>query len=123
MMDEIVKVREKFNKISEYWTPGIIAELNGHQVKIAKVKGEFVWHDHEKEDELFYIVKGRLHIDFEDRTITLEEGDMYVVKKKTRHRPRTDEGKEAWIMLLEPKSTLHTGNEKSDLTNNEQQYL
>lgn len=121
-MTDIVKIEEKFARIDSYWSPKIVAEVNGQYVKIAKVKGEFVWHDHKLEDELFYIYKGQLWIDFEDRSICLEQGDMHVVRKGILHRPRTNE-QEAWIVLFEPKSTKHSGDEESELTNNNREFV
>jgi len=120
-MNEI-NLKDKFNKFEEHWSPKIIGECNGQLIKIAKVKGEFVWHDHAHEDELFYVVKGTLFIDLEEKTMELNEGEMTVIQKGVRHRPRTD-NEEAWIMLIEPKSTKHTGDVQSDLTNNEQAQI
>jgi mannose-6-phosphate isomerase-like protein (cupin superfamily) len=101
-------LKAKFDLFDEYWTPKIIAELNDQYVKIAKLKGEFIWHDHEHEDELFYIVKGSLLIEFRDRNdVLLNEGDMYVVPAGVEHNPVAEN--ECWVMLVEPKTTLHTG--------------
>ena len=112
-----INVFEKFGKFQEHWTPKLIAELNGQAVKLAKVSGEFVWHDHADEDELFLVFKGRLFIDlWEGETITLGEGELYVVPRGVRHRPRTEAGREAWIMLLEPLTTRHTGDVRHALT-------
>lgn len=99
---------KKFDAINEYWTPGIIAELNDQYVKIAKLKGEFIWHDHEKEDELFFIVNGELLLRFKDRDdIILSEGELYTVPAGVEHLPVAEE--ECWVMLIEPKTTAHTG--------------
>lgn len=106
---------EKFSKFNEYWTPKIIAECNGQLVKLAKAKGEFVWHKHENEDEMFIVFKGKLIIDFRDKTIELNQGEMMVVPKGVEHRPRTV-NEEALVMVIEPKSTYHTGNVKNDMT-------
>jgi len=111
---EKVNIAEKFAKISEYWKPYIAGELNGQLVKLDKLKGEFVWHHHENEDELFLVVKGRFRIEFRDRTIWLEEGEFVVVPRGVEHKPVADE--EAWIMLFEPASTLNTGNVQNELT-------
>jgi len=99
-----------FESITDYWSPKIIGEVNGQYIKIAKLKGAFVWHKHEKEDELFLIVKGELTIELKDITVHLKEGDGYVVPKNTLHNPSCKE--ECWVMLIEPKETLHTGNVK-----------
>jgi len=109
-----VNINEKFGLINELWTPKIIGELNGQDVKLAKVKGEFVWHNHRNEDELFLIVKGSLKIDFEGESVTLNEGEMLVIPRGVEHRPVAEE--EAWILLFEPQSTKHTGDVKSNLT-------
>lgn len=98
----------KFDLFDEFWTPKIVGELNDQFVKIAKLKGEFIWHDHENEDELFYIVKGTLILKFRDRDqVLLNEGDIFVVPAGVEHLPIAE--KECWVMLIEPKSTLHTG--------------
>lgn len=103
----------KFDLFNEYWTPKIIAELNDQYVKIAKLKGEFIWHSHDHEDELFYIVKGTLLIKFRDRNdILLNEGDMYVVPAGVEHNPVAEN--ECWVMLVEPKTTLHTGSSQTE---------
>lgn len=108
-------LKEKFELFDEYWTPKIIGELNGQYVKVAKLKGEFIWHHHEKEDELFYVVKGSLLLRFRDRKDELlEEGEMYVVPAGADHLPIAEE--ECWVVLIEPKSTEHTGSTKIEQT-------
>ena len=92
----------------------LLQKLNGQQVKISKVKGEFVWHDHKDEDELFYILKGNLIMEFRDKKVHVNEGEMIVVPKGVEHRPIAEE--EVWIMLFEPDKIKHTGEVKSDLT-------
>lgn len=113
MIDK-VNIAEKFELINEYWSPKIIGELNGQQVKLAKLKGEFHFHHHEHEDELFYIVKGKLKMEYRDKTLELNEGEMIVVPRGVEHKPVADE--EVWVMLFEPASTLNTGNVKNDRT-------
>jgi mannose-6-phosphate isomerase-like protein (cupin superfamily) len=101
-------LKEKFGLFDEYWTPKIVGELNEQYVKLAKLKGEFIWHSHENEDELFYIIKGKLTLKFrEDKEMTLNEGEMYIVPAGVEHFPLAKE--ECWVMLIEPKSTEHTG--------------
>jgi len=112
-----VNLEEKLSQIQEHWTPHIIAELNGQQVKLAKLKGEFVWHKHDNEDELFYVIKGQLQILFEDKTVHLGPGEMLVVPKGVSHKPVAEE--EVEILLFEPASTLNTGDAKSSLTQRE----
>lgn len=102
-----INLKKKFELFDELWTPKIIAEANGQLVKLAKLKGEFVWHNHAAEDELFYIVKGELLLKFKNREVLLSEGELYVVPKGEDHLPVAEE--ECWVMLIEPKGTKHTG--------------
>ena len=111
---EKVNVAEKFKQISEYWKPYIVAELNGQQVKLDKLKGEFIWHHHENEDEMFLVVKGRFRMEFRDRHVWLEEGEFIVVPRGVEHRSVAET--EAHILLFEPASTLNTGNVRNELT-------
>lgn len=108
MTNEKVNLKEKLAQFDEYWSPRIVGKLNGQLVKLAKLKGEFVWHHHDHEDELFYVLKGQLKMELRDRTEILNEGDMFIVPKGVEHRPVADE--EVHIMLFEPESTLNTGN-------------
>ena len=109
-----VNIAEKFSKISEYWKPYIAAELNGQHVKLDKLMGEFVFHHHEHEDEMFLVVKGRFRMEFRDRREWIEEGEFIVVPRGVEHRPVAEE--ECWIMLFEPASTLNTGNVVNERT-------
>jgi mannose-6-phosphate isomerase-like protein (cupin superfamily) len=93
--------------LTEFWSPRVIAEVDDAYIKVAKVKGTFTWHSHADEDELFYVLKGRLRIEMEHETVELADGDMYVVPKGIRHNPIADD--ECHLMLIERKSTLHTG--------------
>jgi len=102
-----INLLEKFSLFNDQWSPKIIAESNGQLIKLAKIEGEFVWHNHPDEDEVFFIVKGNLLIKFRDRDIHLKEGDLYVVPKGEDHFPVAEE--ECWVMLVEPKGTKHTG--------------
>ena len=111
---EKVNIAEKFDLFEEYWTPKIIGQLNGQDVKIAKVKGEFVWHDHANEDEMFLIIKGTLKLEFRDRTITLHQGEMLVIPKGIEHKPIAEE--EVHLFLFEPTSTKHTGEIVHEMT-------
>ena len=113
-MPEKINLAEKFSRITEYWKPCIAGELNGQLVKLDKLKGEFVWHHHENEDEMFLVVKGRFRIEFRDRTVWLEEGEFIVVPRGVEHKPGADE--EAWILLFEPASTVNTGNVENEFT-------
>jgi mannose-6-phosphate isomerase-like protein (cupin superfamily) len=111
---DVINLNEKFNLFNEHWTPKLLGELNGQSVKIAKVKGEFVWHNHKNEDELFFIIKGTLKIELKNKTITLNEGEMTIIPRGVEHRPVAEE--EVWLMLFEPSDTKHTGNVDHELT-------
>lgn len=111
-MVQKVNVADKFELFDDYWSPKIIGELNDFHVKAVKVKGEFVWHAHENEDELFYVVKGRLRIKLRDGEIQLEPGEFAVIPRQVEHLPIAEE--EAHILLLEPKTTVNTGTASSE---------
>jgi mannose-6-phosphate isomerase-like protein (cupin superfamily) len=111
---EKVNLAQKFSLFSEHWSPKIAGELNDSYVKLVKLKGEFVWHHHENEDEMFLVVKGRLLIRLRDRDVWLEEGEFFIVPKGVEHLPVAEE--EAHVLLLEPKSTLNTGNLHNERT-------
>ncbi len=104
---ERINLQEKFAMIHEQWSPRVIAELNGQFVKLAKIEGEFVWHAHAEEDELFLVVRGQLVIEFRDRTVQLGEGDLCVVPRGVEHRPIAEQ--EVEVLLFEPVTTKHTG--------------
>ena len=109
-----INLAQKFSQFNGHWSPKIVGELNGQHVKLAKVKGEFVWHDHRDEDELFFVVKGTLRIEFRDKTITLNEGEMLIVPRGVEHNPVADE--EVWLMLFEPADIKHTGEVEDERT-------
>jgi len=111
---EKVNLREKLTLFHDHWNPRIVGELNGQHVKLAKLKGEFVWHKHDQEDELFYVLNGQLKMEFRDKTIDLNEGEFLIVPKGVEHRPVAEA--EVCIMLFEPASTLNTGDVTNDLT-------
>src|SRR6478735_10485793 len=102
-----VNLMGKFGLFNEHWSPKVVGELNGQQVKLVKFQGEFVWHHHDHEDELFLVVKGRFRMEFRDRHVWLEEGEFLIVPRSVEHRPVADE--EAHVLLFEPASTLNTG--------------
>ncbi len=110
-----------FSKVSEYWTPKILAEMNDYQFKIAKIKGEFTWHNHKKTDEAFIIIEGSMKIALNDRIINLSEGDLYIVPKGVEHKPFAD--KECKIMLIELKGTQNTGAITNRLTAENNQWI
>lgn len=103
-----INLEEKFSAIAEHWHPYIIGELNENHIKLAKLKGEFVWHNHPEEDEMFVVVSGTLMVDFRDKTVKVNPGEILLVPKGVEHRPWTN-GEEVKVMLVEPKSTKHTG--------------
>jgi mannose-6-phosphate isomerase-like protein (cupin superfamily) len=105
---EKVNLAQKFSMFNDYWSPKIVGELNDSHIKLVKLKGEFVWHHHETEDELFLVVKGSLLIKLRDQDIFLEEGEFVIIPRGVEHLPIADE--EAYVLLLEPKTTLNTGN-------------
>ena len=111
-----INIMKKFSLFNEKWTPKIIAELNDQLVKICKLKDDFVWHSHENEDELFMVFKGTLFIDFRDgSTAEVNEGEIIIIPKGIEHRPYTN-GDIVFNLLFEPKTTMHTGNIKSNMT-------
>ena len=109
-----VNIEEKLALFDEHWKPKIAGELNGQYVKLVKFIGEFVWHHHDEEDELFLVVKGRFRMEFRDRSVLVEEGEFIVVPRGVEHRPVADE--EAHVLLFEPASTLNTGNVRDERT-------
>jgi mannose-6-phosphate isomerase-like protein (cupin superfamily) len=109
-----VNLQDKFSKFSAHWSPKIIAQMNDYHFKLAKVRGEFVWHDHPETDEVFLVVKGRLDIHFRDGMVTLNEGEMFVVPKGVEHKPVAE--KECHILLIEPAGTVNTGNVVNEKT-------
>ncbi len=117
-----VNLKEKFSKFSEHWHPYIIGELNENHIKIAKVKGELIWHKHDHEDELFIVLEGTLMMDFRDKTIATKPGEILVVPKGVEHKPWTRD-EEVKIMLVEPKSTKHTGDLIVEQTVTDQKWI
>ena len=109
-----VNLAEKFRQFNEHWSPKIVGELNDSYVKLVKVQGEFVWHHHELEDELFLVVKGRLLLKFLDRDVSVGEGEFIIVPRGVEHRPFAEA--ECEVMLFEPTSTLNTGNVEDEFT-------
>ena len=112
-----VNLLSKFELFTEFWSPKIVGELNGQHVKLVKFKGPFVWHYHEHEDELFYVVRGSFVMELRDKNIELNEGDFLIVPRGVEHRPNATE--EVWVMLFEPATTLNTGNTEGEFTKKE----
>lgn len=105
---EKVNINDKLSLFTDYWNPRIVGELNGQHVKLAKLKGEFVWHKHDNEDEMFFVIKGEFKMEFRDKVVKLKENDFLIVPKGIEHRPVAEN--EVSIMLFEPNTTLNTGN-------------
>jgi len=116
-----VNINQKLSLFHEYWSPKIVGELNGQYVKLVKFKGEFVWHKHENEGELFLVVKGKFKINFRDKTVELNENEFLVVPKGVEHKPVAEE--EVSVLLFEPKTTLNTGNIKNEFTKQNLQQI
>ena len=110
----VINFKNKLSKFSDHWSPKVIAEMNDYQFKLVKIKGDFVWHNHENTDEAFIVLEGEMSIQFEDRKVTLNEGEMYVVKKGIEHKPYAES--ECKIMIIEPNGVINTGNVEGDLT-------
>ncbi len=109
-----INLRDKLEKFSDRWSPRVIAEMNDYQFKLVKIKGDFVWHNHAETDETFIVIEGEMKIDFEDKTVELGEGEMYVVPKGVEHKPYSEE--ECKVMIIEPRGVVNTGNTEGDLT-------
>lgn len=109
-----VNLREKFALFADHWTPKVVGDLNGQQVKLVKFRGEFVWHKHDGEDELFLVVRGRFRMEFRDRHVWLEEGEFLIVPRGVEHRPVAEQ--EVHVLLFEPATTLNTGDVRNERT-------
>jgi mannose-6-phosphate isomerase-like protein (cupin superfamily) len=109
-----VNLAEKLSTFSEHWSPRIVGELNGQHVKLVKLKGEFVWHHHENEDEMFLVLKGRLLMRIHTANITINEGELLIIRAGTEHQPVAEE--EVHVLLFEPAGTLNTGNVRNERT-------
>lgn len=111
---EKVNLAEKLSLFNAQWQPKIVGELNGQLIKLVKFKGPFVWHHHDNEDEMFYVVKGSFDMEFKEKTLTINEGEFIIVPRGVEHRPNAKE--EAEVMLFEPATTLNTGNVENEIT-------
>jgi mannose-6-phosphate isomerase-like protein (cupin superfamily) len=119
---ESFNLEDAFSDVSAYWSPKVVAQVNDQYVKVAKVRGQLVWHDHAHEDELFFVVRGRLKIEYEGgRVVDLPAGSMHVVPRGTLHNPVAEE--ECWIVLIEPVQTKHTGDVESSMTRSIEEQL
>jgi len=113
-MDLLVNLREKLDLINDYWKPIIVGELNGQQVRLVKIKGEFVMHKHDNEDELFLVIKGAMKMDYGDHRVDVKEGEFIIVPRGTPHKPVAEA--EAHLLLFEPGDILNTGDVRNELT-------
>ncbi|MDD5544474.1 MAG: cupin domain-containing protein [Acidobacteriia bacterium] len=111
---EKVNLQEKLKQIPDYWKPHVVGELNGQMVKLVKFMGPFTWHHHEKEDEMFLVVRGRFRMEFKDHYVELEQGEFLIVPRGVEHRPVAEH--EVEVLLFEPGSTLNTGNVRNEFT-------
>ena len=118
---EKINIKSKLKTFSDLWSPKVIAEMNDYQLKLVKIKDDFIWHSHEDTDEVFIVLEGSMHIEFNDETVKLSEGELLVVPKGTKHRPFAHE--EAAIMLIEPRGVINTGDTTSDLTAKNDQWI
>lgn len=119
-LDKVI-LREKLDRMDRAWTPKIVGELNGQQVKLAKLEGEFLWHQHEDEDELFLVISGKLRLELREGSVILEPGEFYIVPKATEHRPVALP--EAEVMLLEPAGTVNTGELRNERTVEDPEHI
>ncbi len=120
-MSTVIRLNEKLREIEKHWTPGIVAAVNDYHVKLAKISGEFTWHSHADTDEMFLVLHGCMTIQLRDDSVTLNEGDLYVVPKGVEHKPVA--GQECHILLLEPAGTVNTGDTPGELTVDQPQWL
>lgn len=111
---EKINLKEKLSMFSDHWSPKIIAEMNDYQIKLVKIEGDFVWHNHEDTDEMFFVIEGKMEIEFENETVELNAGEMYVVPKGVNHKPRAES--ECKVMLVEPRGVVNTGDTEDELT-------
>jgi mannose-6-phosphate isomerase-like protein (cupin superfamily) len=113
-MSTAINLKEKLSKFSDHWSPKVIAEMNDIQFKLVKINGDFVWHHHDDTDEVFIVLEGKMYIEFEHETVTLNEGEMVVVPKGVAHKPYAEQ--ECKLMVVEPRGVVNTGNTEGELT-------
>jgi mannose-6-phosphate isomerase-like protein (cupin superfamily) len=109
-----VNINQKLSLFNEFWDPKIVGEMNGQHVKLVKFKGEFVWHKHDNEDEMFFVVKGKFNMEYRDKTVKMNENEFIIVPKGVEHRPVAEE--EVSVMLFEPVTVINTGNKRNEFT-------
>ena len=113
-MNTPINLQSKFELFSDYWSPKIIAEMNDYQFKLVKIKGQFIWHEHKDTDEVFIVINGSMGIEFKDRTVKLNDGEMIVIKKGEQHKPFASE--ECNVLIVEPRGVVNTGDSGGKLT-------
>ena len=121
MSSDKINLQEKYLQFTKHWSPRVIAEMNDYQFKLAKIKGEFVWHDHKHTDETFIVIEGEMILEFRDKKVKLRQGEMYVVPKGVEHKPCADN--ECKILVIEPRGVINTGDAGGDLTMNEDIWI
>ena len=121
MLLDKINFKKKLSKFTKHWSPRIIAEMNDYQFKLAKIKGEFVWHNHKDTDETFIVIEGKMTIKFRDSEVNLSEGEMYVVPKGIEHKPCAE--RECKILVIEPRGVINTGEAGGELTINEETWI
>ena len=121
MLPDKINLKEKYSKFTKHWSPRIISEMNDYQFKLAKIKGEFVWHDHKNTDETFIVIEGKMTLKFRDGDVNLSEGEMFVVPKGVEHKPCAEE--ECRILVVEPRGVINTGDVDGELTINQEQWI
>jgi mannose-6-phosphate isomerase-like protein (cupin superfamily) len=121
MLSEKINLKEKYSKFTKYWSPGIIAEMNDYHFKLAKIKGEFIWHDHKHTDETFIVIEGEMILKFRDAEVKLSKGEMYVVPKGVEHKPCAES--ECKILVVEPKGVINTGDSGGKLTIDKEMWV
>ena len=120
-MSNQINLQSKFELFSEYWSPKVIAEMNDYQFKLVKIKDEFTWHEHKDTDEVFIVIEGSMGIEFEDRTVELNRGEMIVVQKTEQHKPFATE--ECKVLIIEPRGVVNTGDSGGDLTSENEVWI
>lgn len=118
---QVIHLDEKLSLFDEHWSPRIIAQMNDYHFKLAKIQGEFIWHQHPETDEVFFVIKGSMCIEFRDQTLQLNEADLCVVPRGVEHKPAADQ--ECQILLIEPAGTLNTGNVTDEHTQSEEKWI
>ena len=120
-MIEKINIENKLALFTDYWNPKIVGELNNQYVKLVKLKGDFVWHKHDNEDEMFLVLDGQLKIELRDKTLNLEKNEFVIIPKGIEHKPVAEN--EVSVMIFEPKSTLNTGNTKNNFTKENLEFI